>query len=136
MNSLWIPQLGGQEYTMPGMVDYLWLEADHPGTFQGLSANYSGKYFAHMTFKVNAMKPTDFAAWAAGVKKSAPAQTAQDWTNLVKPGLVGTLTYSAYPSNAQPELSPSNTHMKMSGDSMNMGSSSSSSMSGMNMSGK
>ncbi len=33
MNSFWVPQLGGQEYTMPGMAMRLWLEATRTGKY-------------------------------------------------------------------------------------------------------
>ncbi len=42
MNSFFVPQLGGQIYTMSGMVTRLHLQADHPGTYPGLSAMFSG----------------------------------------------------------------------------------------------
>src|ERR1700722_8699801 len=48
MNSFFVPQLGSQIYTMSGMVTRVHLEADHPGTYRGLSANYSGDGFADM----------------------------------------------------------------------------------------
>src|SRR5580704_7138538 len=38
MNSFFVPQLGGQIYTMSGMVTRLQLQADHPGTYPGISA--------------------------------------------------------------------------------------------------
>src|ERR1700754_706237 len=50
MNSFWVPQLGGQIYTMAGMMTRLHLQADHPGTYRGLSANFSGGGFATMHF--------------------------------------------------------------------------------------
>src|SRR5487761_443089 len=42
MISFFVPQLGSQIYTMPNMVTRLNLEADQPGTFEGLSAMFSG----------------------------------------------------------------------------------------------
>src|SRR5258705_113973 len=42
MNSFSVPQLGGQIYTMAGMVTRLHLLADHTETYRGMSANYSG----------------------------------------------------------------------------------------------
>src|ERR1700724_14477 len=50
MNSFFVPQLGSQIYTMSGMATRLWLQADHPGTYPGLSANFSGDGFADMRF--------------------------------------------------------------------------------------
>src|SRR6202051_219181 len=48
MNSFFVPQLGSQIYTMPNMVTRLNLEADQPGTFEGLSAQFSGDGFFGM----------------------------------------------------------------------------------------
>ena len=45
MNSFFVPQLGSQIYTMAGMVTRLHLQADHPGTYRGLSAQFSGDGF-------------------------------------------------------------------------------------------
>src|SRR5499426_1548289 len=42
MNSFFVPQLGSMIYTMPGMVTRIELRADHPGTYRGLSTNFSG----------------------------------------------------------------------------------------------
>jgi cytochrome o ubiquinol oxidase subunit 2 len=53
MNSLWIPQLGGQIYAMSGMSTQLHLIANHAGSYNGSSANISGEGFAGMRFKVN-----------------------------------------------------------------------------------
>src|SRR5258707_196865 len=55
MNSFFVPQLGGQIYTMAGMATRLHLQADHPGTYGGLSAKYSGDGFADMRFAVDAV---------------------------------------------------------------------------------
>ena len=50
MNSFFIPQLGSQIYSMAGMVTKLHLIANEPGTFDGISANYSGAGFTGMNF--------------------------------------------------------------------------------------
>lgn len=97
MNSFWVPELGGQEYTMPGMTMYLWLEADNPGTYIGRSANFSGKDFTHMQFNVHSATQSDFDAWVTKVKKTAPKQTEAMFKELLKPGLVKEQTYSSYP---------------------------------------
>ncbi len=53
MNSFFIPQLGSQIYAMAGMVTKLHLIANEPGTFDGISANYSGAGFTGMKFECN-----------------------------------------------------------------------------------
>ena len=45
MNSFFVPQLGSQIYTMAGMVTRLHLQADHPGTYRGLSAQLQRRWF-------------------------------------------------------------------------------------------
>src|ERR1700690_1586531 len=63
MNSFFVPQLGSQIYTMPNMVTRLNLEADQPGTFEGLSAQFSGDGFSDMRFDLVATEPEAFEAW-------------------------------------------------------------------------
>jgi cytochrome aa3-600 menaquinol oxidase subunit 2 len=97
MNSFWIPQLGGQEYTMPGMAMELWLQADKPGKFYGTGANFSGKDFAHMRFDVEAKPQAEFNQWVESVKKTAPALTKEGYEQLAKPGTAEKALYSSYP---------------------------------------
>ncbi|THD47000.1 MAG: ubiquinol oxidase subunit II [Bradyrhizobium sp.] len=68
MNSFFVPQLGGQIYTMAGMTSQLSLQADAPGSYSGLSANFSGDGFSDMRFEVRALSPDDFAKWIADAK--------------------------------------------------------------------
>jgi cytochrome o ubiquinol oxidase subunit 2 len=53
MNSFFVPQLGRQIYTMAGMTSQLNLQADKPGSYRGLSAQFSGEGFADMHFLVS-----------------------------------------------------------------------------------
>src|SRR6201990_1755559 len=66
MNSFFVPQLGGQIYTMDGMVTRLHLQADHSGTYRGLSANFSGDGFSDMRVAVDAVAAGAFARRGAG----------------------------------------------------------------------
>jgi cytochrome o ubiquinol oxidase subunit II len=68
MNSFFVPQLGSQIYAMAGMVNRLELLADKPGTYQGLSAQYSGAGFSDMRFDVKALPAAEFQAWVAATK--------------------------------------------------------------------
>ena len=63
MNSFFVPQLGSQIYTMPGMTTRLNLEADEPGIYQGLSAQFSGDGFSDMRFELSAVPADQYAAW-------------------------------------------------------------------------
>jgi cytochrome o ubiquinol oxidase subunit II len=85
MNSFFVPQLAGQIYTMAGMVTRLNFVADHPGTYRGMSANYSGAGFSDMVFKVDAVAPQDFTQWADATRKAGPVLDQQGYADLVKP---------------------------------------------------
>jgi hypothetical protein len=63
MNSFFIPQLGSQIYAMAGMETKLHLIANEAGTFDGMSANYSGGGFSGMKFKAIAMSNFEFDKW-------------------------------------------------------------------------
>jgi cytochrome o ubiquinol oxidase subunit 2 len=85
MNSFFVPQLGSQIYTMPGMTTHLNLLADRPGEYPGLSANFSGDGFADMQFIVKAVPAGDFAAWVAQVRGSGSALDTPGYAALAKP---------------------------------------------------
>lgn len=99
MNSFWVPELGGQEYTMPGMAMRLWLQADRPGTYHGSGANFTGKGFAHMKFKVVAKPQAEFNEWTKKVKKSSPPLTQAKYNMLAKKGLAEKQSFSSYPDS-------------------------------------
>lgn len=97
MNSFWVPQLGGQVYTMPGMAMPLWLQADHPGEYFGSGANFTGEGFAHMNFKVVAKPEQEFEKWVASVKEEAPPLTEMGYAELAKPGVAEKMSFSSIP---------------------------------------
>jgi cytochrome o ubiquinol oxidase subunit II len=99
MNSFFVPQLGGQIYAMYGMVTRLHLLADHPGTYRGISSNYSGEGFSDMHFNVDAVAADKFAQWAADTRVSGPVLDQQSYGELAKPSqAVAPFTYRAAPS--------------------------------------
>jgi cytochrome o ubiquinol oxidase subunit 2 len=73
MNSFFIPQLGSQVYAMAGMETKLHLIANEAGTFDGMSANYSGGGFSGMKFKAIAMSNFEFDKWVEKVRASSKA---------------------------------------------------------------
>jgi cytochrome o ubiquinol oxidase subunit II len=96
MNSFFVPQLGSQIYTMAGMVTRLELQADHPGTYRGLSAQYSGSGFADMRFSVDAVPAQEFARWVDAARSAGPVLDAQAYAALAKPSsALAPLTYRA-----------------------------------------
>jgi len=94
ITSFWIPQLGGQKYAMSDMVTTLNLVADVPGEYMGRNANFSGEGFAENTFNVTAMSESNFDKWVKDVKKTAKPLTKEKFTELLKPGHLGQLTFT------------------------------------------
>ncbi|MFC4619778.1 cytochrome aa3 quinol oxidase subunit II [Camelliibacillus cellulosilyticus] len=113
MNSFWIPELGGQEYTMPGMAMRLWLQSNKDGVFTGKGANFTGKGFAHMSFKVHSKNQKDFDQWVEKVKASAPKMTEQKYQDLTKPSVVDPMSFSAYPKDLYKNIVIKNGGMHM-----------------------
>ena len=96
MNSFFVPQLGSQIYTMSGMVTHLQLQADHPGSYRGLSAQFSGDGFADMHFVVDALQAQQFEQWVASTRGNGPTLDAQSYADLAKPSeAVAPFTYGA-----------------------------------------
>ncbi|MDP4171159.1 MAG: ubiquinol oxidase subunit II [Bacillota bacterium] len=125
MNSFWVPQLGGQEYTMPGMSMGLWLQADKTGEYFGSGANFTGKGFAHMQFRVKSVSQADFNKWAKGVKQNSPVLTSDGYKKLAKPSTEKELSFSSYPKNLFEDIVNKNGgkyyhHMNQMGDSTSM----------------
>jgi cytochrome o ubiquinol oxidase subunit 2 len=90
MNTFWVPQLAGQIYTMAGMTTRLQLQADVPGTYRGVSGNFSGEGFADMHFAVEAVPAEDFTPWVEATRQTGPALDARSYADLVRPGIVAT----------------------------------------------
>lgn len=94
MNSFFIPQLGSQIMSMPGMQTQLYLQASKPGTYEGISAQYSGAGFSGMTFKAVATKnEQDFQSWIASAKQSGKALDAAAYAQLAKPSRYNPVEY-------------------------------------------
>jgi len=112
MNTFFVPRLGSMIYTMNGMADDLYLQADRPGVFPGLSGHFSGDGFSDMHFKVLAVPPAQYAAWAAqargvGPMLDEPAYTAleQQSTN-VAPFTYRTVSADLFEHIVQQRLPP------------------------------
>lgn len=54
IHSFWIPRLGGKLDAIPGHTNIVRLQADRPGTYQGICAEYCGTGHDRMAFSVQA----------------------------------------------------------------------------------
>jgi cytochrome o ubiquinol oxidase subunit 2 len=85
MNSFWIPQLGGQIYSMAAMETHINLIADRTGDFQGSAAEINGEGFAGMRFITRSSTDEDFDSWVKWVKENGSPLTAKVYEELAKP---------------------------------------------------
>jgi cytochrome o ubiquinol oxidase subunit 2 len=117
-NVFFVPQMGTMIYTMPRMTTRLNLEADKQGSFNGLSAHFSGDGFPGMQFQVHSVPPQQFAVWAAAAH-SGPVLDGTSYDQLQKPSsYVKPFTYGSVVPNlfdyivanrAPPPISPKTT---------------------------
>ena len=84
MNSFFVPQLGSQIYTMPGMTTQLNLQADKPGSYFGLSAQFSGDGFSGMHFSYDAVSQSQFEEWVAKARSRGPILDLASYTKLAQ----------------------------------------------------
>ena len=101
MNSFFIPRLGSQIYAMANMQTADNLVASVPGTYRGISANFSGGGFSGMTFKVKAMSESDYKQWLSKVASSTKTLDAQKYLELDRPSSNVPVTYY---SHVNPDL--------------------------------
>jgi cytochrome o ubiquinol oxidase subunit II len=95
MNSFFVPQLGSQIYAMPNMVTRLNLKADQPGTFEGLSAQFSGDGFSDMRFDLVSTDAEAFKAWVSATKTQSGVLDARTFVELSRPAKAdGVQTYA------------------------------------------
>jgi cytochrome o ubiquinol oxidase subunit II len=88
MNAFFVPQLGSQIYTMPGMATRLNLSADRPGDYPGLSANFSGDGFSDMRFMVHAVAAAEFQDWLARARAQGGSLNSDAFAQLARAGIV------------------------------------------------
>ncbi|WEK03864.1 MAG: cytochrome c oxidase subunit II [Candidatus Devosia phytovorans] len=62
IHSFWIPRLGGKIDAIPGRENVIRLEADKPGIYRGICAEYCGQGHETMGFVVEAHAPADYAS--------------------------------------------------------------------------
>jgi cytochrome o ubiquinol oxidase subunit 2 len=87
MNAFFIPQFGSMIYTMNGMTNRLNLRADTPGTFQGLSAHFSGDGFPDMHFDVHVVTPEQFSKWAEDASHAEKSLDEASYRAIAKPSM-------------------------------------------------
>jgi len=85
MNSFFVPALAGQIYAMPGMQTTLHAVINHPGTYEGLSANYSGAGFSGMRFAFHGLDQAGFDKWVADARAAGSTLSRETYLQLEQP---------------------------------------------------
>jgi cytochrome o ubiquinol oxidase subunit 2 len=101
MNSFFVPQLGSQIYAMPGMRTQLHLLADVPGTYDGISSQFSGPGFSDMNFKAVATSSQEFEDWLRKAKQSPDKLDLSTYSKLSEPSVKHRVEYF---SSVKPNL--------------------------------
>lgn len=69
----YVPQLGVNQYGIPGFVKDTWFKADKPGLYRGQCSQICGKEHGYMPIVVVAKSPEDYASWVKEQKAASPA---------------------------------------------------------------
>lgn len=93
MNAFFIPQLGSQIYAMAGMETKLHLIAREPGSYAGLSTNFSGEGFSDMHFQAIATSEDGFKDWIAKAKATQATLNDDTYKALAKPSTKVPVSY-------------------------------------------
>jgi cytochrome c oxidase subunit 2 len=72
IHSLWVPQINGKIDLVPGQTNYMWMEADKAGTYEGTCAEYCGAAHARMRVVVIAQPQAQYLAWQRQQLASPP----------------------------------------------------------------
>ena len=65
MHSFWLPALHGKVDLIPGMKNYIRIEASQPGEYTGQCAEFCGAEHARMRLLAIAQSPAEYQAWLA-----------------------------------------------------------------------
>jgi len=85
MGSLYIPDLAGMIYAMPGMQTELNGVINREGVFKGMNSHYNGAGFSGMHFKFHGLSNDGFDAWVQKAKDANTALNRDSYLELVKP---------------------------------------------------
>jgi cytochrome c oxidase subunit II len=78
IHSFWVPSLHGKVDLIPGMPNFIRIEASEPGNYQGQCAEYCGAQHAHMRLLVVAQDPGEYEAWQRQQRKPSTEPESQD----------------------------------------------------------
>ncbi len=72
----YVPQLGVNQYGIPGFIKDAWFQANEPGVYRGQCSQICGKEHGYMPIVVEAKSAEDYAAWVKEQKAKQAADAA------------------------------------------------------------
>lgn len=75
IHSFWAPRLGGKIDAIPGRTNIIRLQADQPGNYYGVCAEFCGSQHAHMQFVIHALEAAAWQDWADRQGQAEPTQS-------------------------------------------------------------
>ncbi len=78
----YVPQLGVNQYGIPGFIKESWFQATEPGVFRGQCSQICGKEHGYMPIVVEAKSVEDYAAWVKDQKAKQAAAEGQQKVSL------------------------------------------------------
>lgn len=75
MHSFWVPSLHGKVDLIPGLPNFISIEASEAGKYRGQCAEYCGAQHAHMLLLVVAQEPDEYQAWLQQQRKPSSEPT-------------------------------------------------------------
>ena len=78
IHSFWVPQLGPKMDMIPGHDNFVWLEADRSGVYEGACSEFCGAQHAWMRFTVVAEAEPQYESWLARQVRPAPSPDGAD----------------------------------------------------------
>jgi cytochrome c oxidase subunit 2 len=113
VHNFWVPELQGKFDLIPGRTQAVWLQADEPGVYQGMCAEFCGLQHAKMRFVVVAQPPDEYAAWVAQQQRqaAAPATELQLRGQQIFLGSACVYCHAVAGTNATSRFGPDLTHI-------------------------
>jgi len=85
----YVPQLGVNQYGIPGFIKDAWFQVDKPGIYRGQCSQICGKEHAYMPIVVDARSPEQYAAWVKEEKAKMPPPPAPEPQAAAAPAAQG-----------------------------------------------
>jgi cytochrome c oxidase subunit 2 len=106
----YVPQLGVNQYGIPGFIKDAWFMAEKPGIFRGQCSQICGKEHGYMPIVVEAVEPAKYAEWVQSEKAKmpppAPAAVPQEASAAAPAQQVAAAEQASQPAAGAPAAAP------------------------------